>query len=419
MTGLFPKVYLTGRVERVLYYGASDADEVKIKIQPMEVYSIPHTSKFRIDEEERYPYLDMTRGEDGAWCVEYTFSAEQRYTVCISVDGAAPRKGYIYAVDEALGSLMPMKGDTHLHTCRSDGEGTPLEVSIAYRSAGYDFIAVTDHHKMSPSIEAANAVRALTDKFTVIRGEEVHNKSMGYFHVVSLGASDSVNTLIETDDDYVEGALARIRAEYPLPPKADVDNCAWRIFIANEIHARGGIAVMAHPYWDVFGEYHMQTEDVRAMWHGGYYDALELLGGCDRTGNGNNIMLALWAELREEGVRVPVVGASDSHSTTDSGSLFNKQFTIAFVGVGEDPCQAIVDGRTVAVEQRSTHDFYCYGSLRLVKYARFLLDELYPLYTPLTEKHARAMALGEKGRARIAEAEREIEELRRKFYSFV
>ncbi|MGN1320940.1 MAG: hypothetical protein ACI4U6_07470 [Acutalibacteraceae bacterium] len=32
------------------------------------------------------------------------------------------------------------------------GVGTPFEVACAYREAGYDFIAITDHHKFTPSL---------------------------------------------------------------------------------------------------------------------------------------------------------------------------------------------------------------------------------------------------------------------------
>ena len=147
---LFPKVVKCRKSEKIyVKLGSGDScAEVKIKIQPMEQYSIPHTEKFRIDEEDRYPYAEMKAEGEGFFSVEYTFPEEQKYSVRISFGGSRPMQDGIYAVEDDLAALRPFKGDTHLHTCRSDGEGTPSEVACAYRAAGYDFIAITDHHKM-------------------------------------------------------------------------------------------------------------------------------------------------------------------------------------------------------------------------------------------------------------------------------
>ena len=40
------------------------------------------------------------------------------------------------------------KGNTHAHSTRSDGRLTPEEVCETYRSAGYDFLALTDHWRV-------------------------------------------------------------------------------------------------------------------------------------------------------------------------------------------------------------------------------------------------------------------------------
>ena len=41
------------------------------------------------------------------------------------------------------------RGNTHCHTTRSDGRRSPEEVIALYREAGYDFLALTDHRKLS------------------------------------------------------------------------------------------------------------------------------------------------------------------------------------------------------------------------------------------------------------------------------
>ena len=67
------------------------------------------------------------------------------YVKKIRVNGENMACFRVYAVEEDLAELRAFKGDTHLHSNRSDGEGTPFEVACQYRAAGYDFIAITDH----------------------------------------------------------------------------------------------------------------------------------------------------------------------------------------------------------------------------------------------------------------------------------
>lgn len=411
---IFPRVYPTKRSCKVYVKTASNAP-VSIKIQPMEKYSVEHTAKYRIDEEERYPYVPMTPCGEGLFSTEAVFDYEQKYSVRVmSGERELGRQTYIYAADDDLFSLDVFKGDTHLHTNRSDGEGTPFEVGVAYRRAGYDFIAITDHHKMPPSIEGKEAFLELTDKFTVIRAEEVHNKSMGYFHVINLGGESSVNTVIETDDAYVEREIKKIIDSTDFPVGATPTNCAWRIFIANEIRKRGGIAVMAHPFWDCYGEYNAQTEDVKFLIKNGYYDAYELLAGCDANGNGNNLQFALWADLRAEGASISALGASDAHSTTAPDSLFNKQFSLVFARDRDSILPAIKSGSTVAVDRRGEYDFTVFGGFRLTKYARFLMDFYFPEYARLTASHA--AALEKKSKNEILSSEAEIDNFRKRFF---
>jgi hypothetical protein len=64
------------------------------------------------------------------------------------------------------------KGNTHTHTVNSDGDSTPDEVVRWYREHGYQFVVLTDHNYLT-SVDGLNALHGATDKFLVIRGEEV------------------------------------------------------------------------------------------------------------------------------------------------------------------------------------------------------------------------------------------------------
>jgi hypothetical protein len=64
------------------------------------------------------------------------------------------------------------KGNTHTHTLNSDGDSTPDDVVRWYREHGYQFLVLTDHNYLT-SIDALAALHGATDRFLVMKGEEV------------------------------------------------------------------------------------------------------------------------------------------------------------------------------------------------------------------------------------------------------
>lgn len=417
---LYPKVFKSN-LKQTLYVKLSDnsfdANLLEIKIQPMEQYATLHTPKYRIDEEERYPYTTLNDCGEGLFCVEYNFTSEQQYTVKLKYDGKIICSTHIYSLDDDFANLKAFKGDTHLHSCRSDGEGTPFELACNYREAGFDFIAITDHHKFAPSIEAQNEIKLLTNDFFVFRGEEVHNKSMGYFHIVNFNGESSVNDIIETDDDYVESEIQRILAMRNLSGLSDPRCVAYRIFVAEHIRKAGGVAIMAHPFWETYGEYHMQTEEFIYHWQNGDFDALEVIAGCDGTGNGNNLQEMLRCDMLSNGYKIPVVGSSDAHTTNPkvATDLFNKHFTLVFAKSFDDIPNAIKAERGVAIDRTDDNNYRAIGKFRYAKYARFLMREYYPVYAKLCKQHADA--LKNKDVSFIKEAEANINNFKLKFFN--
>lgn len=391
---LYPRVFRSDRTGRVYFPSERELTKPEIKIQPMEKYGIAHTRAYRIDEEGRYPYAPLEKNDTGLYYTDYDFCDEQKYNVKIRDGEELIFQGYIYSVKDDLRRLNVYKGDTHLHTCRSDGKGTPFEVGLDYRRAGFDLIAVTDHHKYFPSLEAIDAFSPLTELFKVYTGEEIHNGPMGYFHIVNFGGKTCTEDKIFSSDPYVIGEVDRIMSERDLSGSPDPRGTAYRIYVADKIRSMGGVAILAHPFWEVLGEYHMQTEELMYLLRNRIFDAMELVASCDGNGNGINLQEAVWQQMLEEGIRVPCVGASDAHTThpTKPDEHFNIQFTLFFAPDISSAKEAILSGNTVAVVQRSTHDFRVIGSFRLVKYARFLLDEYFPRYLELTQAHAEAMA---------------------------
>ena len=94
---------------------------------------------------------------------------------------------------------------------------------------------------------------------------------------------------------------------------------------------------------------------------------------------------------------------------------FNKQFSIIFAKDKDDVLTSIKDFKSVAVEIKSDKTFSVHGSLRLVKYARFLLDEYYPGYVKIASDHASALKTGDAKSIALAEAK--IAEYKSSFFA--
>lgn len=415
---VFPKVYKTGCSQTIhIQFDEPMHETVSVRIIGMEHYTVPHTPVYRIDELHRHPFREMKDEGGGTYSIDFDFPYEQCYRLSIQIGKTVLTPSQeLYAVGADLFGLQVFKGDTHLHSCRSDGQGTPFEVAVNYRRAGFDFIALTDHHMMHPSVEAKEAVEKLTDQFTVIRAEEVHNRSMGYFHIVNLGGSLSVNDYIEADHERADREVEQLKQQMQFPAEADPEACAWRKYIADKIHEGGGLAVMAHPFWIYGDEYHVQSADMIYSWQNGHFDALEVLAGNPQ--DGDNLTTALWADLRADGIRIPVVGASDTHSFTADGTLFNVHFTLIFAKDRESLLPAIEKEMSVAVSRKTDTDFFVFGSFRLVKYARFLMDHYYPGYQKLADLHGQALAAAAEAVAPLKNIEQQIQKYREEFFGW-
>ena len=415
---MYPRVFRDGEPQTV-YFDTSekeiDASLLQVRIIPMEQYDIPHTD-YHINEIYRYPLKNVHKESDTVFSVTHTFNGEQRHNVRVYYDGNLLDKTYAYSVKDDLAELNCYKGDTHLHTSCSDGEGTPFEVACSYREIGCDFIVITDHHKYWPSVQGQEEVAAITDSFTVLRAEEIHNMDMGYFHIINMAGNTSVNEIIENDDAYVQHEIDNILAKRDFEGLADPRSAAFRIFVANEIRKSGGVAILPHPFWDI-GEYHTQTEETIYHFRHGDYDVLEVLAGCDRTDNGSNLQELLRTEMVANGIKVPVCGASDAHYaiTRGNGGLFGVQFTLVFAKTPQDIPLALKEERGVAIKRTDDVFFHAVGRYRYAKYARFLMAEYFPEYTKLTEKHAAAMAA--KDAAALQQTEADIATFKRKFFA--
>ena len=380
MLKLFPRVILADKTTELRLSGdeLTSGTKVTVSVQSMEKYNVPHTDKYRIDEDNRLIARDIVVN-GGEAKFDFTPFGEQRHRVYIDT-GARKAAFEIYSLKEDLYKLTPLKGDTHLHTTESDGLFTPTETVAAYYEAGFDYMAITDHHKYAGSAKMAATMDKIAEHFKVYPGEEVHNRGMGYFHIINFSASASVNEIINADPDGVFESIAKnadeIKKQYALPDCIDEKEFAFRLWVSQKIRESGGLSVLCHPYWDAYGEYNMQTEMLEFLLKNGIFDAFEVVDDDDHTGNGVNLQTAMYQQLRSEGVIIPIVGSSDCHDV--KSELFDKFFTYAFASSVNDVKSAIKGLKTVAIE-RIGGEYRAYGDFRLVKYARFLVDNFEPL----------------------------------------
>ena len=243
---------------------------------------------------------------------------------------------------------------------------------------------------------------------------------MGYFHIVNFDGEFSVNDIIETDDGFVNSEVKRIINTHTFDEGADPYYCAYRIFISEQIRKGGGLAILPHPYWVCFGEYNCQTNDLRYLLKNRHFDVFEVFGGCDKEWYGNNLQLSVWQEICAECGYISVVGASDSHTSYEGDGFFNRQFSLVFAKDKKDIKSAIKNGFSVAVGKHGNNEYTAVGKFRLVKYARFLLAEYFPLYEKYTKLHADLLRNAQKSGVTedLIRIEEKIRQFKKDFFGF-
>jgi hypothetical protein len=94
------------------------------------------------------------------------------------------------------------KGNLHTHSNRSDGAREPEAVCAAYRDAGYDFLALTDHFLKQYGFPIVDTRPFRTNSFTTILGAEVHAPatSLGeLWHLLAVGLPADLSPTAETE----------------------------------------------------------------------------------------------------------------------------------------------------------------------------------------------------------------------------
>jgi len=325
----------------------------------------------------------------------FNFESEQEYVVVLSSisDGAeqSDAEFRLYALEPDLFARKAFKGDTHLHTYYSDGKESPAFVAASSRMIGLDFMAITDHRQHAPSLEAIEAMEALDTDMRIFPGEEVHSPE-NPVHIVNFGGRISVNALF-SQDEFTSGVQSIIDTLTDLPSEVDPYTYASCVYCFNKIREGEGLAIFCHPYWFVNHCYDVPEYLIDLLLEKQPWDALEIIGGFFKHQvESNTLAVARYHEERAMGKRLPIVGASDSHGCADA-DLFGWTYTIVFSETDDLPdlVRNIKDLNSVAVEALPGESIRAYGPFRLVKYAQFLIREIFPEHDKLCQEEGNLM----------------------------
>jgi len=383
--------------------------EAKVTIRPLGVRGFDPEASYTVEflpfcesREPRYDYDKITvRPEGGCLSFARAFPGEQEHIIRVFKPGTAqkPRDAWlnfrVYSLAADLYARAPWRGDFHAHSTGSDGTEETEIVAANYRRAGFDFFCQTDHRRYGPSVKCAEYYADKPVDLHIMRGEEVHSPG-NHVHIVNAGGTASVNEMFETDPDRYDREVRALLRELPIPEGVDRWEYAASVWVFRNIRKVGGLAIFAHPHW-MADVYHVPDKLTDALFESGEFDAFELLGGHEV--HSNNLQTAYYFEAREKGWRYPAVGSSDAHCTV-GGDWFTWLSTLVFAEKNETASilDAVLEGYSVAVEHYPGEEFRVYGPYRLVKFARFLLAEYFPLHDDLCFEEGRLMrdmALGD------------------------
>ncbi len=334
--------------------------------------------------------------EDGVMKFKLFFEGEQEHRIRIEEVQETQK---ILIGEIRIYSLLPdlyersfYKGDTHVHTFHSDGRESPAFVAAKYREAGFDFIAITDHHRYKPSLEAIDTYKDLPHDLVIFPGEEVHPENV-LIHTVNFGGNFSVNERMKDTAVYESEVAAYEKELGPTPPGVDRHELAIMTWVYDQIRKGEGLAILPHPYWPNMYRYSPTTPMLNYLFETQPFDALELIGGFHKWEiESNNLQVARYYEEYSKGRVIPIVGASDSHGVT-KGELFDWYYTLVFSPSLEkkDLIGSIKDRYSVAVEHVEGEHSRVWGPFRMVKYAAFLLREILPTQKRLCKEEGRLM----------------------------
>ena len=402
---VFPKVFLGDRETTVTvqplgeHMAFAQGHEYTVHLR-----KVNHAAPYIYPEYTGRATLTATPDADGCLRITAYFEGEGEYfiRICDTPDSNHRVQVSVYTLAEDMAGKYPWRGDLHLHTRRSDGQQAPANVCANYRSYGYDFTVISDHFRYYPSLEAKAYWKDLTD-LNIVQGEEVHLPHND-LHYVNFGGKFSVNALVTPSHNQEKGgddlAWRSLEGNAPDPmtheqfvamieqraAKVDREKHSERMsfavmeWIYEQVQAAEGLAIFPHPYW-ISDMMQVPEDYTYYVCEKQPFDAFEVLGGENYFCH-NGFQTALFYQLKEKGIDLPVVGSTDSHnsiSEQNRNALICSTIVFAPENTDRALIKAIKDKYSIAVDTISK-EYRLVGDFRLMRYACFLMEHYYPLH---------------------------------------
>jgi hypothetical protein len=343
------------------------------------------------------PAPGRARPQGGVLRLTQFFEGEQEHVFYVSRPGP---KGFtpvgdfrVYSLVPDLFARRPFRGDLHMHSCRSDGRETPAYVAGSCRRIGLDFMAVTDHRLYAPSLEARAAYAGVPIDLEIFPGEEIHPPDCPV-HIVSFGARSGMTELFADDAAYRRAVDTVIRATGAMPPGVVPHEYGAAAWVFDKIREAGGLGIFCHPYWFSDHQYALPCPLTDWIFERQPFDALELVGGYSHDFDSDTLQIARYNDERARGRRLPIVGTTDSHGVERRDmDLFDRYSTVVFAPslTAANVIASVKDLYSVAILNAPEDRPRAFGPFRLVKYALFLLREVFPGHDELAAEEGRLM----------------------------
>jgi hypothetical protein len=248
-----------------------------------------------VREKDSHYDTHSTADVNGAilWQQEINWSGEALCDIFYDEHPQAFETLHVYAAAPEIASRRPLRCDFHIHTTYSDGKDTLEQMLVRGRSLGLDALAITDHNQYQGNREAVDLLRRAGSGLVYVMGEEVTSWT---WHMLSLGASGPVGFTSE-----LEGYQGMRRT-------------------IDRIHALGGHAFLAHPYWTSRRRTNQPVEEYERLLAEGGIDGIELFG--EVLWEENLRSLARYAEIPAT-QKPPILGNSDTHAMEHTFGSYN------------------------------------------------------------------------------------------------
>jgi len=336
--------------------------------------------------EKTYNHEIRVKASNNEINFEYYLEREQQYYIIINkIEEDGTRilliHDAIYALEEDLYALEPLKGDLHTHTVYSDGYITPQLIVASAKKSGLDFLAVTDHNGYEGSVAAEEECRKLGNPITILRGEEISSEFTP-MHVLAIGTNEKISPYYYSQEIFNE---PEVMEEVNSLPDISCDKKAFvgtqRLF--RKIKELGGISFICHPMWKPLSQHKERMDTpislVLELCKNKEFDGMEVVAGSPfGEKHATNIQELIARETNVSFDKMPIIGTTDSH-TAIVDKIFGKHYTIAFSKSKspEDIVDAIKQCMVVAVDAENEEQPLLYGSLRLCLYGYFLSSTYY------------------------------------------